>query len=82
MDKKDKDEFTGLIVDALNDVVVPALDDMEARLASKEELQGFRKETEMHFDRLERKFDAQQDRLDRHDKRITRLEKKAGFAAS
>ncbi len=80
MDKKTKTEFTGLIVEALNDVVIPAMDDMEKRLrrdlASKEDLEVLRKENTIRFDTLDRKFDAQQERLDRHDKRITKLEQK------
>lgn len=77
MNKKDKDEFTKLIGDALNDVMVPALESMEERLrnelASKKDL----KELSLKVDSLDRKFDVQQERLDRHDKRISVLEKAA-----
>ena len=69
MIKKDKEEFVKLISDALNDVVIPALEDMEDRLttklASKEELQEVKQELSMQIDSLDRKFDAQQNRLDR-----------------
>lgn len=72
MIKKDKDEFVELIGDALNDVVIPALEDMEERLinklASKEELQEVKQELGMQIDSLDRKFDAQQNRLDRVEK--------------
>lgn len=73
MNKKDKDEFTNLISDALNDVVVPAFDAMETRLkeelASKEDLRKVEKRlsgVESTLDSLDRKFDAQQDRLDKY----------------
>ena len=62
--------MVGLITDALNDVVIPALEDMETRLrndlASKEDVKEIRKD----IDTLDRKFDAQQNRLDRHGKDI------------
>jgi len=67
MNKKDKEDSHEIIADAVHEVVVPALEDMETRLknelASKEDI-----------DRLERKLDAQQNQLDRHDKRIQTLE--------
>lgn len=87
MDKKSKEEFIGLVSEALNDVMIPALESMEDRLkdelASKKDLEEVQKRlggVESTLDSLDRKFDAQQVRLDRHDKRIVRLEEKAGFA--
>jgi peptidoglycan hydrolase CwlO-like protein len=75
MNKRDKDEFTSIVVNALNDVVIPAMDDMEkglrGDLASKKDL----KELSMKVDSLDRKFDAQQERLDKHNGRIESLEK-------
>ena len=69
MIKEDKDEFVKLISDALNDVVIPALEDMEDRLtnklASKQELQEVKQELSMQIDSLDRKFNAQQNRLDK-----------------
>lgn len=44
---------------AFHEVVVPALEDMEERLASKEDL-----------DRIERKIDATTNRMDRHGKQL------------
>lgn len=74
MNKKDKEEFVGLIAEAIDKVVVPALDAMESRLtetlASKEDV----REVGMKVDSLDRKFDAQQSRLDRHNLRIEKLE--------
>ncbi len=59
MTKNQRQEMVEVVTDALNEVVIPALENMEERLrkdlASKEDIS-----------RLERKFDAQQDRLDRH----------------
>lgn len=76
MDKKTKGEFVKLISQGFQEVMIPTLEDMEERLASKKEV----KELGVKIDSLDRKFDAQQNRLDGHDKRITKLEEKAGFA--
>ena len=79
MNKTDKDEFIKLIGDSFQEVMIPALEGMEERLkeelASKEDLKNVSKELSMRIDSLDRKFDAQQDRLDRHDARIKKLEK-------
>lgn len=77
--KADENKITEIVANAINDVVIPALDDMEGRLASKEDLEKFKKETMMEFDSLNRKFDAQQDRLDKHNGRIEKVEKKLGI---
>jgi uncharacterized protein (DUF2342 family) len=73
--KNDKKEMVALISDAINDVVVPALEKMEERLnenlASKEDVQDLASKVVS----LDRKFDAQQDRQDRHNTRIKELEK-------
>ncbi|PIP57420.1 hypothetical protein COX03_03195 [Candidatus Woesebacteria bacterium CG22_combo_CG10-13_8_21_14_all_39_10] len=70
MNKKDKNEFTMIVTDALNDVMIPALESLETRLtdklASKEDMEDIK----MKVDSLDRKFDAQQNRLDRHGKQL------------
>jgi len=70
MNKKDKNEFTMIVTDALNDVMIPALESLETRLtdklASKEDMEYIK----MKVDSLDRKFDAQQNRLDRHGKQL------------
>lgn len=57
MDKKDKTEFIGIVTDALNDVMIPALDNMEYRIMQKlgENVQTL----SMKIDSLERKFGSQ-----------------------
>lgn len=64
-----------MISEAFQEVMIPALDDMETRLnaelASKEEVH----EVNMKVDSLNRKFDAQQERLDKHNERVETLEK-------
>jgi len=74
MNKTDKDEFIKLIADSFQEVMIPALEGMEERLkeelASKEDLL----ELSSKVDSLDRKFDAQQIRLDRHNTRIEKLE--------
>lgn len=69
--KKDKKGMVALIADAINDVVVPALENMETRLASKEDIRDLASK----IDSLDRKFDSQQERQDRHNDRIEKLEK-------
>jgi uncharacterized coiled-coil DUF342 family protein len=70
--KKDVEQ---IVVDAINTVVIPGMDNMaeniKAELASKEDV----KEIGMKIDSLYRKFTAQQDRLDLHNARIEGLEK-------
>ena len=70
MNKKDKNEFTMIVTDVLNDVMIPALESLETRLtdklASKEDMEDIK----MKVDSLDRKFDAQQNRLDRHGKQL------------
>ncbi len=70
MNKKDKDEFSMIVTDALNDVMIPALESLETRLtdklASKEDVEDIT----MKVDSLDRKFDAQQNRLDQQGKQI------------
>ena len=80
MDKKDKGEILEMFSEAFHEVVPPLLEDvmkpMEERLSSD-------------IGRVERKLDAQQDRLDRHgkqienhEKRITKVELKVGVSPS
>jgi hypothetical protein len=75
---KDKIVTESVLKDAV-DTILKGMDNLYDRFkedfASKEDS----KELGTKIDSLDRKFDAQQTRLDRHDKRITRLEEKAGF---
>ncbi len=71
---EDKQEFIGLVSEALQEVMVPALEDMEKRLRSELASKKDLKNLEMKVDSLDKKFDASQDRLDRHDERIGKLE--------
>jgi len=86
MNKSDKGEFTKLIAEGFQEVMIPALDNMEKRLkeelASKEDVEDLKRE----MDTLNRKFDAAQDRTDRHGKllenherRIHKFEKSASL---
>lgn len=59
MNKKQKEETIKVFSEAFHEVVIPALEDMEERLASKKDL-----------DRIERKLDATIDRMDRHGKQL------------
>lgn len=70
--KNDEKTLAELFANAFREVVIPVLEDLEKRLtdklASKEAV-----------DRIERKLDAHQDRMDRHDKGIQTLEERASL---
>lgn len=70
MNKKDKEEVRELTIDALNEVVIPALDNLQGQI--KEDI-----------DRLERRLMARENQGDRlankienHEKRLLKLERK------
>ena len=65
MTKKDKDESYEMFSKAFHEIVVPTLEDMEERLASKKDL-----------DRIERKIDATINRMDRHGKQLDNHEER------
>jgi len=68
------------------DTILSGMDNLYDRMkedfASKKDLEEVKERlggVESTLNSLDRKFDAQQTRLDRHDKRITKLEEKANF---
>lgn len=65
MNKKQRDETVDVFAEAFREVVLPELEKIDGRLTNLEE----------GMDTLNRKFDAQQERLDRHGQRISNLEK-------
>ncbi len=66
MDKKQKEETTKIFAEAFHEVVVPELEKITERLIEVGE----------GVDTLNRKFDAQQDRMDRHGKQLENHEKR------
>lgn len=74
-EKKIEKIVINTVTSAINDVMIPAMDRMEERLASKEDLKEVENRLSSQINSLERKFEAQQERLDRHDARISTLEK-------
>ncbi|OGM31256.1 hypothetical protein A2630_04510 [Candidatus Woesebacteria bacterium RIFCSPHIGHO2_01_FULL_44_10] len=60
MNKKDKEEIGKVVVEALNEVVIPVLENMGDQID----------ELKMSNDRIERKLDAQQNRSDRQGKQL------------
>lgn len=73
--KDDKKELIDLMAQAIDDVIVPRIDEavntLKEELASKEDL----KEVKMDIESLHRKFDAQQNRQDKHNERLEKLER-------
>lgn len=63
MNKSDEDKVYKIVANALNDVMIPAMEDMENRINKKFELTA----SSADIDRVERKIDAQQDHMDDHD---------------
>jgi lipopolysaccharide export LptBFGC system permease protein LptF len=57
VDIKSKKEFTDIVVDALNDVMIPAMEDMERRLknelVSKDDLHKTKAKLESRLDKIE-----------------------------
>lgn len=70
MNKKDKGEFAIIVTDALNDVMIPAIESLEIRLTDKLASKEDAEDIKMKVDSLDRKFDAQQNRLDRQGKQV------------
>lgn len=77
--KNDEEKIEKIVINtvtsAINDVMIPAMDRMEERLASKEDLKEVENRLSGQINSLERKFEAQQERLDKHDTRIRIIEK-------
>jgi hypothetical protein len=70
MDKKQKDEFISIVNQGFQEVMIPALENMEERLKNDLASKGNLKDLSAQISSLDRKFEAQQDRLDRHGKQI------------
>ena len=60
-----KEDVKKIVVEAINDVVIPGMDYMA---------EGIKNELGAKIDSLERKFNSQQSRLDRHSQKIENLE--------
>lgn len=80
MVKNTKDKFVteGFLKDAV-DTILDGMDNLYDRMREEFASKNDVKELSIKIDSLDRKFDAQQIRLDRHDKRIINLEEKATF---
>ena len=79
MDKKQKGEILGAFAEAFHEVVVPELEAIKKVMATKEDLEEVA--TKEDVDRIERKLVKIDDnlerygnRLDNHEKRVTKLE--------
>lgn len=80
MDKKQKDEFINIVNQGFQEVMIPALESMEERMMNS--FASSTKDLSAQINTLDRKFEAQQNRLDRqgkqiedHTKRIKNLER-------
>ncbi|MDO8341436.1 MAG: hypothetical protein Q7T59_05695 [Candidatus Woesebacteria bacterium] len=76
MTKKDKKEVVELFNQGMSEIILPVLDEMNKKMATKEDI----KDVEAQLDSIERKVEAQQLRSDRHGKDIETLKKACAFA--
>lgn len=61
------------------EAIMGGIDGISEKLEQK--IENSKKDLSLQIDSLDRKFDSQQIKLDRHDKRISKLEEKAHFLA-
>lgn len=85
MDKKDKEEIKELMVDTIQELVMPAFKHVHESIEElRQDVRGLKKdvkELQDNDERIERKLDntilAHVDKLSNHEKRITKLEQHA-----
>ncbi|AKM83675.1 hypothetical protein A2422_02255 [Candidatus Woesebacteria bacterium RIFOXYC1_FULL_31_51] len=89
MTKKDKNEVVELFNQGMSEIILPVLDEMNKKMATKEDIKSIRsematkediKDVGAQLDSIERKVEAQQLRSDRHGKDIETLKKACAFA--
>ena len=71
-----EEKFGKYFAKSFKEVVLPALESMEERLALKKDIEELDRDLGMKIDTLDRKFDARQDRLDRQGKIHEQIEVK------
>ena len=79
MNKKQKGEMLEVFADGFHEVVAPILENIQERIITIESKMATKddaKELSAQIDSLDRKFEAQQDRLDRQGKDIDTLKHK------
>ena len=89
--KKKENKQYKFFADAFHEVVIPVLEDMEARMATKDDIKELKEDIEGidgRLDNVERKLEKIDDRLERygdridnHEKRIGKLETKVAIAS-
>lgn len=73
MDKKQREEILEVFSEGFHEVVVPELEKINSRLGTiGEDI----KDVKMTTDSLDRKFDAQQNRMDRQGKQLEKHEER------
>lgn len=89
MTKKDKQEVVELVNQGMTEIILPVLDEMNKKMATKDDIEQIRsemaskddvKDIQAQLDSIERKSEAQQSRLDRQGKDIESLKKISAFA--
>jgi len=83
MTKQDEKKFKKIMITVFNqgveEIILPVMEDFVTKkdiekLATKKQLEKGLGEVNMHLDSLDRKFEAQQNRLDRHSVDIRKLQ--------
>lgn len=76
MTKKDKMEIVDLFNQGITELILPVLDEMNTKMATKEDVQDL----QTQLDSIERKVEANQLRSDEHGQIIDKVKKQFSFA--
>lgn len=76
MTKKDKQEMVDLFNQGITEIILPVLDEMNSKMATKEDIQDL----QTQLDSIERKVEANQLRSDEQGKDIDKIKKNFSFA--
>ncbi|KKP40665.1 hypothetical protein A2130_03760 [Candidatus Woesebacteria bacterium GWC2_33_12] len=89
MTKKDKREIVDIFNQVITELILPVLDQMNNKMATKDDIKSIREEMatkddindiQSQLDSIERKIEAQQIRSDSHGKIIDQIRQSPAFA--
>lgn len=76
MTKKDKEEIINLFNEGITQLILPVLDEMNNKMATKDDIQDL----QTQLDSIERKVEANQSRSDDQGKDIDKIKRQFSFA--
>ena len=87
MTKKDKGEIINLFNQGITELILPVLDEMNSKMATKDDLHDLKielkddiQDIQTQLDSIERKVEANQLRSDEHEQVIDKIKKQFAFA--